>query len=121
MPNSLQARSTRRAISPRFAIRTFWNILSALFDDDQRLAVFDRLTVLEQDRSDGARARRGYLVHRLHGFDDEKGLALLDLLADLDEWLGARCRRSVGGADHGRSHGVLRRVDSGRGSGGGRG
>ena len=51
MPSSLAARSTRRAISPRLAIRIFWNISAsdpALLDDDQRLAVFDGLTILER-------------------------------------------------------------------------
>src|SRR6478736_5831468 len=52
MPTSLQARRTLSAISPRLAIRTFSNIaaggLRALFDDGQRLAELDRLTVLDE-------------------------------------------------------------------------
>src|SRR4029079_14393522 len=56
-PSSLQARSTRNAISPRFAIRIFSNIdpAHALLDDDQGFSELDRLGVLEQDLSDGAR------------------------------------------------------------------
>src|ERR671933_2219324 len=80
MPSSLQARSTRKAISPRLAIRIFSNIGS--LDDDERLAVFDRLAVLEQDRRNGAGARSRNGVHRLHGLDDEQRLALPNLGAD---------------------------------------
>ena len=63
MPSSLQARSTRSAISPRLAIRILSNIAAPvvdelLFDDDQRLAEFDRLAVLDQDLRHGAGARR---------------------------------------------------------------
>src|SRR5437868_1975429 len=72
MPSSLQARKTRSAISPRFAIRIFSNIASGLLDDDERFAVFDGLRILEQDLRDGARTRRGNLVHGLHGFDDQQ-------------------------------------------------
>src|SRR5262245_19380687 len=73
MPSSLQARSTRRAISPRLAIRILSNIASLLgartargprpaqtflsFDDHQRLAELDRTAVLDQDLLDGAGAR----------------------------------------------------------------
>src|SRR5438477_5280395 len=76
MPSSLHARSTRRAISPRLAIRILSNMRPppggnsdrriqprtgpyslltlrhsrvASLDYHQRLAVFDRLTVLDQD------------------------------------------------------------------------
>src|SRR6202158_3941346 len=95
MPSSLQARSTRSAISPRLAIRIFSNIRSSagewriangelgigspsvpirysLFatrhslDDHQRLAELDGLTVLEQDLGHGSGARRRNLVQGLH-------------------------------------------------------
>src|SRR5690242_5133622 len=84
MPSSLQARSTLRAISPRLAMRIFWNIwlFPALLKNHQRHAVFDRLGILDENRRHRAGARRGYLVHRLHRFDDEQRLAFLDLLAD---------------------------------------
>ena len=61
-----------------------------LIDDDERLAVFDRLGILEQDRRHGAGTRGGDLVHRLHRFDDEQRLAFAHCLADLDERLGFR-------------------------------
>ena len=39
-------------------------------DDHQRLAEFHRLAVLEQNLDHAAGARRWYLVHGFHGFDD---------------------------------------------------
>src|SRR5262245_60377191 len=92
MPSSLQARSTRKAISPRLAIRILSNIAllydargmgtasggpSSSFDDHQRLAEFHRTAVLDQDLLDGAGARRRDVVHGLHRFDDQQGLARL--------------------------------------------
>ena len=61
------------------------------FDDHQRLAVFDRLAVLDEDAPSPCRARgRGDLVHRLHRFDDQQRVAGLRRPgADLDEGLGA--------------------------------
>src|SRR6187399_1954754 len=73
MPSSLQARRIRSAISPRFAMRTFWNIL---LDHHERLAVFDRRGIVHDDPADGAGAVRRNLVHGLHRFDDEDGLPL---------------------------------------------
>src|SRR5690242_11745576 len=92
-PSSLQARSTRSAISPRFAIRIFSNIdlqpsfrlrpipslqffrlaceLDVSLDDQQRLSELDRLRILEQDLHHRAGARRGNLVHGLHRLDDQ--------------------------------------------------
>src|SRR5574341_1499640 len=76
MPSSLQARSTRSAISPRLAIRILSNIAPrlTLLDHRQRLSIFDRLTVLDKNGDDSAGARGGDLVHGLHGFDDEQRL-----------------------------------------------
>src|SRR5262245_53935507 len=73
MPSSLQARSTRSAISPRLAMRILSNMPS--FDDHQGLAELDRLAVLDQDLGHGAPARRRDLVHGLHGLDDQQRLA----------------------------------------------
>src|SRR6185503_17796981 len=86
-PSSLQARSTRSAISPRLAIRILSNIASrlALLDHRQRLAIFDRLAVLDKDGDDGAGAGGGDLVHGLHGFDDDERLPGGHFRADLDE------------------------------------
>src|SRR6185295_14947461 len=77
IPSSLQARSTRSAISPRLAIRILSNILAARYrapslDNHQRLAVFDRMAVVEQDLRHRAGARRGDLVHGLHRFHDQQ-------------------------------------------------
>src|SRR5262245_38736120 len=94
MPSSLQAGSTRNAISPRFAIRILSNIS---FDDHQRLAEFDRLAVLDQDLGHRPRARGGDLVHGLHRFDDEERLARPHLAANLDERPRARRRTDIGG------------------------
>src|SRR4029450_5004482 len=107
-PSSLQARSTRRAISPRLAIRILSNIAprSALLDHRKRLAIFNRLAVLAEDRDNRAGAGGGDLVHGLHGFDDEQRLPCGDARADLDERRRTRLRRAIGGADHRRSHGA---------------
>src|SRR4029453_9129733 len=91
MPISRQARWMRNAISPRLAIRTFSNIPAArsaprdLGDDHQDFAVFDRATVGEEDFLDRAAMGRRDRVHHLHGLDDQKGLTLGDLVADLHE------------------------------------
>src|SRR5580700_4545450 len=113
MPSSLQARSTRSAISPRLAIRIFSNIEQPSLDDHQWLAIFDRLAVSNQNLDHRAGARRRDLIHRLHRFDDEQGFAGLHLAADLDEGPRARCRTKIDGADHRRDDGarMLRRVD----------
>src|ERR1700674_1951373 len=94
-PSSLQARSTRSAISPRLAIRILSNIVRlALLDHRQRLAILDRLAVLDEDGNDGAGAGGGDLVHGLHGFDDDERLPGGHAGADLDEGRGARLRRA---------------------------
>ena len=50
MPISWQARWMRSAISPRLAIRTFWIAIRPIYSMiDQRLLIFDRLGVLDQD------------------------------------------------------------------------
>src|SRR3954468_7388549 len=48
-PSSRQARITRSAISPRLAMRIRLNTTLSHFDLEQRLAVLDRLTVLDED------------------------------------------------------------------------
>src|SRR5690606_20706475 len=107
MPSSLQARRTRSAISPRLAIRILANMARpGSLDDHKRIAIFDRLAVLDDDAGDGAGARRRDLVHRLHSLDDEKGLALAHAVADLDEGAGAGLGGEIGGADHRRGDGA---------------
>src|SRR5436189_138349 len=80
MPSSLHARSTRSAISPRLAIRIFSNMAS--FDDHERLAELDRLTVLDQDLDDSAGARRRDLVHRFHRLNDQDRVARVHARSD---------------------------------------
>src|SRR5580700_8674337 len=83
MPSSLQARSTRKAISPRLAMRILSNTwLSSAHartsvDHHQRLAELDRLAVLDQDLAHRAGARRRDLVEGLHGLDEQDALAFL--------------------------------------------
>src|SRR5580693_7730021 len=71
MPRSLQAQITRTAISPRLAIRIFWNI-SPRTNGEQSLSVFHRAAVFHQLRHDGPGDLRLYFVHQLHRFDDAK-------------------------------------------------
>src|SRR4051794_25914051 len=84
MPSSLQARRILSAISPRLAIRILSNMRGdrRSFDDEERFAVFDRLTVLDEDRRHGSGPRSRDLVEGLHGLDEEELVAELDLRAD---------------------------------------
>src|SRR5208282_5985645 len=83
MPSSRQARWMRSAISPRLAIRIFWNNRS--FQDHQGLAVLDRRGVADQDPRDRARLGRPDLVEGLHRLDQQQGLPGGDGLPDADE------------------------------------
>src|SRR5688572_2344879 len=111
MPSSRQARSTRRAISPRLAMTILSSmgrfIRSRLFDYEERLTEFDRVAIGGHDRGDLASLVTLDLVHHLHRFDDAQHLAFLDLAADLDEGLRARRGGAVEGAYHRRGHDVL--------------
>src|SRR5687767_2074643 len=73
-PSSWQARMTRRAISPRLAIRTFLNkresSRSGGFDAEENLTVFDGLGVAHAHLRDRAGNLALELVHELHRFDD---------------------------------------------------
>src|SRR5688500_11286563 len=99
-PSSRQARITRMAISPRFAIRTLRNMAerpaldhacrSGLSDLEQALAEFHARAVLHEDFDDRARKLRLDFVHELHGLDDAKRLSLLEYGADLGEGLAVR-------------------------------
>src|SRR5574343_1149356 len=100
MPSSRQARWTRRAISPRFAMRTFSNMMGCSADHEQRFAEFDRLAVIDEDGLDDARGIGFDFVEQLHGLDDAQRVALLDGLTDLHEGIGTRRRRTVEGTDH---------------------
>ena len=119
MPSSLQARSTRSAISPRLAIR----ILSNIWRSTSRRLPHHSMIISGSPNSTGwpssiriwitvpARGD-GNLVHGLHRLDDEQRLAGAHLAADFDEGPRARLRRDIGGADHGRGDhaGMLGRI-----------
>src|SRR6185436_13246061 len=81
-PISRQARITRSAISPRFAINTFLNMSHG--DLEQRLTVLDRGSVLDEDCDDRAGDLGLDLVHQLHRLHDAQHLAFLDLLVHRD-------------------------------------
>src|ERR1043165_2108902 len=81
IPSSRHARRMRSAISPRFAMTTFSSMERLLFDDEQRLAEFDRVAVLHQDCGDASGFVRFDLVHHLHGFDDAQRVADVDFAA----------------------------------------
>src|SRR5436309_9408837 len=113
IPSSLQARSTRNAISPRFAIRILSNISTtsqarargaehSLYDH-QGFAEFHRLTIRDQNLDHRAASRGGNLIHGLHGFDDEERVAGLHPAADFDEGTRTRFRPDISGPDHWRS------------------
>src|SRR5918995_429765 len=77
-PSSRHARATRRAISPRFAIRTFSNTLLRRLQVDQNLLELHPRAVLDDDLGDLAGLIGQDLVHQLHRLDDP------DCLSDLD-------------------------------------
>jgi hypothetical protein len=58
-------------------------MVAALLDDDERLAVFDRLNPFSTRMRSRCRAMGRDLVHRLHRLDDEHSLALGDARADV--------------------------------------
>src|SRR5262245_30546796 len=93
-PRSRQARITRRAISPRFAMRMRWNMSnsdfglrisdfefsirnhqirnpkwSRGFDPEQYLVILDELSILDADLGDDAAAAGGEVVEDLHRLD----------------------------------------------------
>src|ERR1700683_1342698 len=114
MPSSLQALSTRSAISPRLATSTLRNIdslesevggVSGLAsqqvgvartpdsvctprsgtDRVQRLDEFDGLAVVDEALQDLAGGVGLDLVHQLHGLDDTDDLAFGDVIAGRDK------------------------------------
>src|SRR6185436_9880040 len=107
MPSSRHAWITRRAISPRLAIRIFLNMApvpglaraARRADGKEPLAVLDGLAVLHVDLHELAVALGVDLVHQLHCFDDAEHLPLPHLLAGLDKGLRARLRGRVERAD----------------------
>src|SRR5262245_61747738 len=96
IPSSLHAHSTRRAISPRFAIRIFLNKLGS--DREEGLAVLHGLAVLVVHPHHLARHLGLDLVHELHGFDDAEDLAHLHVVAHAHERSRVGIGRPVEGA-----------------------
>src|SRR6478672_6376966 len=128
MPSSLQAQITRRAISPRLAIRIFLNMRrvvtrydcsvahrrspgagptfgkrtaasGARANGEQRLTIFNRLVIADKCLDHLARYVRLDFVHQLHGLDDAEHLADLHQVS----WLYKR-RRSRRGCLVERAH-----------------
>lgn len=62
----------------------------ALFDDEEGLTEFDRLTVFSKNGLDNPRLVGLDLIHDLHGLDDTERIADADRLTDLDKGLGSR-------------------------------
>src|SRR6187200_322902 len=94
MPSSWQARRMRRAISPRFAIRTFRNTGAPSaaravrrrggrreFDDEQLLTVLDGVAGLGQARAEEAVDRRDHLLGDPQHVDRAETIAGADLRA----------------------------------------
>src|SRR2546421_8835303 len=71
-----------------------------LGEDEKRLAVFDRLAILNEDRLHRAGGIGLDLVHQLHCLDDANRVPLLYRLADFDESLRVRRWRPVERSDH---------------------
>ena len=120
MPSSLQARSTRSAISPRLAIRILSNIAGTFEASSYSMIISGSPNSTGWPSSNRIcvtvpAARRRNLVHGLHRFDDQKRIAGCDLAADVDERPRAGLGGDVGGADHRRGHdaGMFREVGDG--------
>src|SRR5574343_317285 len=100
MPSSRQARWTRRAISPRFAIRTFSNMMGCSADHEQRFALLDALA----DLHEGIGTRRRRTVEGAdHRRLDDVAFWQLVFVIQIDR---GSSRRTTGGR-HGSRHHVL--------------
>src|SRR3989304_10278406 len=100
-PNSWQARMMRTAISPRFAMRTFWNMrLGERLNQHERLAVLHRVAVLREDPHHPAAHVALDFVEELHRLDDAHGLPRLHHVALADEGRSIRGGGAVEGAPH---------------------
>src|SRR5690242_673475 len=82
-PRSRHARTTRSAISPRLATRTFLNTPDLFDVDDRVLRRHDR-SLADEDVGHLAGTRRRDVVLHLHRLEHRDGVAELDVVADLD-------------------------------------
>src|SRR6516162_8986484 len=82
-------------------------------DAQQRLAVLDRRTILDQDLDHGAAHLGTHAVHELHHFDDPDDGVFLHLGSHLDVRGGARPRRAVEDTEERRGNLLERRVARG--------
>ena len=82
---------------------TIRNSLLAIrsFNDYQRLAVFDRSTVFNQNFFNDTGFLGFDFIHQLHGFDDAQSISDFNLLADFDKSGGVRAGGAVERTDHG--------------------
>src|SRR5690348_730991 len=81
MPSVWQARSTRKAISPRLAMTTLSSMRVRSADHEQRFVEFNRLAGGREHRHHGAADVGLDLVEHLHRFDDAEYIASFDRLA----------------------------------------
>ena len=75
----------RRAISPRFAMRTFFIMFAALANNHQNFAELDGLAIGDEDVFDCARFVGLDRGKCLHGLDQNYRIAFFDAIADGDE------------------------------------
>src|ERR1700690_308476 len=123
MPSSLQAQMTRRAISPRFAIRILLNMDQwqlPFADAEQRQSVFHRASVGDKYLADHARDFGLDLIHQFHRFDNAQRLPLLHGVADLHERRSARRGSFIERAHNRRFQDKQISLFGGHGPGGGR-
>src|SRR5665213_1783619 len=102
MPISRQARSTRRAIPPRLAIRILENMSpSACFHQDQELTDIHRLPLLHENPGDDAAALGFMHVEVFHRLNDADIRGFIHLRTDVYIRLSALRWGGVEVADHG--------------------
>src|SRR5262245_35308930 len=85
-----------------FRLFRYFSFVSCLssFYSKQRLSVFNRLTVLDEDLGDCAARFRRNLIHQFHCFNYAKDLAALNLIAKVNKRIGIRRWRPVKCADN---------------------
>src|SRR4051794_17356887 len=104
-PASWQARTSRTAASPLFAMSTRLSTTrSGGLELEQRLAVLDRVAVLGEHSPDDPRLLRLQLVEELHRLEQRERLADLDPVALLHERRLVRRGAAIERADHRRVH-----------------